>query len=196
MSEKKQSSQLSLFKPSTVVSKESGIKQLYEQLENFFSWYLFIRKTSSPSEGYQDLQYIMQMSKHGTLSQSEIQSALHALAFLEESLYEGTKTISQIPEEIARILNRLIEKPKNRLVKQITQIEMLVHSKMDTDNPSSQAMVNQIIDKLKKQITPNTPDIKAKEISRVLDKALQSKSKKQEFDLKHLITIINREITT
>ena len=173
MIEKIHDSQWPSFRPRGENSEGSIKEQLAKQAESFYGWYLSVRKSSYPPEGYQGLQYLMQMGKHNTPSETEALEALHGLTSLLEDLEGGMKTIDQIPPEIVHIVDKLIEKnPKSRLVKQVTQIEIAVNL------GQSEALedLQELMDKLIKKITPEMPNIKAEALSRTLDEMLKTPS--------------------
>ena len=179
MIEKIQDSQWPSFRPMGKSSKRSIKEQLAKQAESFYGWYLSIRKTSSPPEGYHALQYIMQMSKHNTPSETEALEALNDLNSLLEDLDGGVKTIDQIPPEIVHIIDKLIENnPKSRLIKQVTQIEIAVNSGQSKGLESFQALLKNLIEK----VTPEMPNIKAEALNCVLDEMLKTPS----LNFKHL----------
>lgn len=166
-------SQWPSYRPPMGQTEGSASEQLGKQAESFYAWYLLMRRESYPSDGYQGLQHIMQMCKHGTPTDGEAQEALEKLMDLSDALDGGAKTVDQIPYEISLIIDRLTENnPKSRLIKQATQIEMSVNLGNGEAPEELGELMHQLVDK----ITPEMPKIKAESLSRTLDEALSQPS--------------------
>ena len=143
------------------------------EAEAFYSWYQSIRRPTSPAEGYQGLQYIMQIGKLGTATKEEASTASKGLNSLMEDLDGGRKTLDQIPYEVGRIVDRLTENnPKSRIVKQATQIEIAVNlSELETPDEFKE-MMHTLLEK----ISPEMPNIQAEAISHILQESLKQKT--------------------
>lgn len=149
------------------------------QAEAFYSWYQSIRQETFPVEGFQRLQCIMQIGKHGTATHEEASTACIELKALMEDLEDGKKTLGQIPYEIERIVGRLVEKnPKSRIVMQATQIEIAANlAPLETHDDLIDAMRN-----LLKKVNPEMSNIQAEAISHILQEGFSQ----QEIDIKEL----------
>lgn len=122
----------------------SNMESLKNQSEQFYSWYLSVRPQSTSSEGAEGLLYIMQMGTQGTPTDEEAQKAFKELNTLLEDLNGGPVTLDQIPEEVKRVVDNLIEhNPKSKLVKTVMEIE--IHMKDPT--PEFKEMMEALIKK-------------------------------------------------
>lgn len=147
--------------------------------EAFYSWYQSIRQPTFPIEGFQGLQYIMQIGEKKTATEEEKRIASEELKTLMEDLDGGRKTLDQIPYEIERIVDHLIENnPKSHLVMQATQVEIAVNlSQLETSED-----LNEMMQTLLQKINPEMSNIQAEAISRALQEGLNQ----QEVDIKGL----------
>jgi|GEM_PF-4766003 len=148
------------------------IKDLAELAESFYSWYLFVRKTSSP-DGDRSLQYIIQMCKRNTPTKFEATEAIKAFSSLLEELDGGVKTMDQIAPTLSHVVDNLIEmNPKSRLIKQTSQIIEIATS---LEQNREVEMFQHLIKNLIEHLTPQMTNIKAEGISRIL-KRIESHS--------------------
>ncbi len=140
-----------------------------EKAEAFYSWYQSIRQPNSPSEGYHGLQYIMNISEQETATQEEGTLAAEKLNQLMEEIDGGSKTLDKIPHEVEKIVDGLTNhNPKSRVVMQATKIQIAVNlSESDTSEE-----VHRVINSLLGRVTKEMPPIKAEEISRTLQDAI------------------------
>lgn len=156
-----------------------GKQSLQNQAEAFYSWYQSIRQPTFPTEGFQGLQYIMQIGEKGTATEKEASIANEELKNLMEDLDSGKKTLDKIPYEIERIVDHLIENnPKSRVVMQATQIEIAVNlAQLETPEDLTEMMQT-----LLQKVNPEMSNIQAAAISH----ALQEVINQQEVDVKGL----------
>lgn len=171
------------FKNPDGISKETDNKSLKNQAESFYAWYLSVRKHSYPSDGYQGLQYIMRMGQLSTPTNSESQEAISELNALAEDLDEGRKSLGQIPYEIGRIVDRLIEKnSKNKFVKQVTHIEMIITSETEGSSEDLHKLIDTLVQKTIAEMSP----IKTEQFCRSLEQ-VSSKNIKELKDHIHML---------
>lgn len=154
-------------------------KSFQTEAEAFYLWYQSVRQPTSPTEGYKGLQYIMQIGEKGTATKEEAITASKELRALMDDLEGGKKTLDQIPYEIEKIVDHLIENnPRNRIVMQATQIEIAVNlSKLETPDEFKEMMQS-----LLKKVNPEMPNIQAEAISHILKEGLKS----QDMNMKDL----------
>ena len=139
------------------------------QAEAFYSWYQSIRQPAFPMEGFQRLQYIMQIGEKATATEEEGNIASEQLSLLIDDLDGGKKTLDQIPYEIEKIVNHLIENnPKSRIVMQATQIEIALNLSL-VEHPED---LSEVMDILLEKVNQEMPIIQAKAISYALEQGL------------------------
>ncbi len=135
----------------------------------FYSWYQSIRQPNSPVEGYHGLQYIMNISEQETATKEEGTLAAEKLSQLMEEIDEGTQTLDKIPHEVEKIVDSLInQNAKSRIVMQATKIQISVNLS-ESNTPEE---IHQVINSLLGRVTKEMPHIKAEEISRTLQDAI------------------------
>ena len=153
-------------------SSSSEHQSFASEAEAFYSWYQSIRRPTSPAEGYQGLQYIMQIGQQGTATVEEASTASKELNNLMEDLDGGKKTLDQIPYEVGRIVDRLTEdNPKSRIVMQATKIEIAVNLSELEAPDAFKEMMHTLLEK----VSPEMPNIQAEAISHTLQEGLQEK---------------------
>ncbi len=140
-----------------------------DKAEAFYSWYQSIRQLNSPTEGYHGLQYIMNISEKRTATKEEGTIAAEKLSQLTEEIDGGNQTLDKIPHEVEKIVDSLTNhNAKSRVVMQATKIQISVNlSESDTSEE-----VHQMINSLLGRVTKEMPNIKAEEISRILQDAI------------------------
>jgi uncharacterized protein YoxC len=144
-------------------------KEFGGKAEAFYSWYQSIRQLNFPTEGYHGLQYIMNISEQGTATKEEADIASEKLNQLMEEIDGGSQTLDKIPHELEKIVDGLTNhNAKSRVVMQATKIQISVNlSESDISEE-----VNQVMNSLLGRVTKEMPNIKAEEISRTLQDAI------------------------
>jgi uncharacterized protein YoxC len=140
-----------------------------DKAKAFYSWYQSIRQPNSPTEGYHGLQYIMNISEQGTATKEEGNLADEKLSQLMEEIDGGSQTLDKIPHEVEKIVDSLTNhNAKSRVVMQATKIQISVN----LSEPDTSEEIQQVMNSLLGRVTKEMPHIKAEEISRTLQDAI------------------------
>jgi len=164
-------------------------EELFEECSSFFAWYEWVRKQNDPPEGIRDLLTIMLIAQYQTLTAEQEKDATQKIQDLREALGDGTRRFDQIPHDINKILDRLIEEsPRSRLIYYAMQVEIAMRQTNTT--PSDELVI--LMEEMMTRVRKYMPTIQAEAICHRLEIFLEtSLSEKDIEDLKnHLWTLI------
>lgn len=147
---------------------------LFEQVADFYAWYLSWVKTpqahAKTFELLSRLMRIAQVSKDGGffLSEEEEEKALKALSILRENLFDGLCRQHEIRESLLHMIQGLIAgNPKARLVARTNELEYILCIYAET-SVEEKARYQRLFDEVLKKVTPSLLDIHAHAVSQGL----------------------------
>ena len=173
-------------------SKVSIGHTLFEHAQSFYCWHTWFKKSQSKEKSFYHLQVMMQIARYGLLTHKEEARALLQLLELQEKLFNSELHTSQISIETEKILEDLTaSNPKSLIALHLTEIEM----NLKQANIPLPKQLKQLLYTLLNQIKEGLSDLKALEISRILEKVKHSRSQSDLLDvfLVQVMPFLNRE---
>ena len=173
-------------------SKISIGDTLFEHAQSFYCWHTWFKKSQSKEKSFYHLQVMMQIARYGLLTHKEESRALLQLLELQEKLFNSELHTSQISIETEKILADLTaSNPKSLIALHLTEIEM----NLKQANIPLRKQLKQLLYTLLNQIKEGLSDLKALEISRILEKVKHSHSQSDLLDvfLVQVMPFLNRE---
>ncbi len=172
-------------------SKVSIGQTLFEHAQSFYCWHTWFKKTHCKEKSFHHLQIIMQIARYGLLTHKEEVKALSQLLELQEKLFNSELHTSQISIETENIIEDLTaSNPKSLIALHLTEIEM----NLEQANIPLPKQLKKLFYTLLDQTKEGLSDLKALEISRILNKEKHSHSYNNLLDvfLVQVMPFLNR----
>ncbi|MBS0649781.1 MAG: hypothetical protein JSR93_01340 [Verrucomicrobia bacterium] len=168
--------------PSIKSSSKPNGQQLFEQVSDFYAWYMSWDITPSDhAKTFELLSRIMriaQVCKDGGLflTYDEEEKALKSLSSLREDLFDGFCRQHEIGANLLKIIQILVtSNPKARLVARTNELEyMLCVYAPPSQNEAEKARYQLLLDQILRKVTPSLLDTHAHAVSQGLAKIIEN----------------------